>query len=119
VSKIGPILLLLIAVSPAQAQPHFWRSKRFWIGVAVVGAAAAADGISTQKCLNRNAGCEEANPVFGVKPSVARTFGEGALLGLSFRWASYKFLPPQKDYIALGSFAAVETVVTTHNIQTK
>lgn len=82
-------LVLLAAISTA-AQPRWYKSKRFWIGFAVVSGAALADGVSTEKCLRDHPDCAEHNPVFPERPSAVRLFGTGAVYSLGVSYVAYK-----------------------------
>ena len=65
------LLLSLLAGPPAHARPrHFWTDKKWWTGVAVIGAATALDGASTCQGLGR--GGVETNLLIPGNPTCAR-----------------------------------------------
>lgn len=65
--------LLVVFAVPAFAGPkHFYTDKKWWIGVAVIGAANALDALSTCQSAGRGI---ETNPILGPNPSCKNVAG--------------------------------------------
>ena len=61
------ILLPVFLVVPSFAGPkHFYTDKKWWIGVAVIGATSALDALSTCQTADRGS---ESNFILGLHPS--------------------------------------------------
>ena len=70
------IAATLLLAPTAQARPkHWYTDAKWWAGVAVIGAAVAADYATTAQ-LQRQ-GNVETNPILGPHPSNAKLAGVG------------------------------------------
>lgn len=70
----------------------FYKDKKFWLGVGIIGAAVAADGYTTSTMLDR--GNIESNPLLGPHPSnraiaLNSLAGFGGYFGL--HWIAYHY----------------------------
>lgn len=77
---------------------------------AVLGAASAADVITTHEGLER--GCHEANPLFGRRPSTAVLVASHAVPLLALVW--YSRSHPVSAWVPYTA-AAILTAVAVHN----
>jgi hypothetical protein len=105
----------------------FYKSKQFWVGVAVIGASVAADSASTSHGQHYP-GIVETNPLLGPHPSDAKIAGLGAggfatYFGLHL--ASYQLSrkDPSKEWRFIGrwgvpaSAASVHVPLAVHNYE--
>src|SRR5260370_23533072 len=51
------------------------KSRQFWLTVAGIFASSTFDAESTARCITHHPQCQEANPVFGPRPSRKRLYG--------------------------------------------
>lgn len=66
----------------------FYRQKGFWARFALVGAATAADYVTTRQAINR--GAHEGNPLLGSRPGNAEMAGVGTATALASAFAATK-----------------------------
>ena len=90
---IRVLLLLLLTASVADAQPkkaNPFKSKQFWITLAVRVGLAVADAESTVSAQRRNPLFREQNPLFSDKPGRGELYSKGAAVeaGLTLLTAS-------------------------------
>jgi hypothetical protein len=82
-------LFFLISASGANASPHWYTSKKFWIPFAVDAAAAVADYHSAQVGFAH--GEHENDPVFGSsQPSMARMTTIGLTADFALSYTGYR-----------------------------
>lgn len=81
-----------------QARHHFYRSKRFWIPLAIGVASMAFDYRSSQQGIAR--GAVETNPIFGShRPGTARMIAIGMPIETGFSFVGYRMSESRHRYI--------------------
>ena len=86
----GAVVALMLA-SGAYAGPHkgpFYRQQGFWARIALIGAATAADYVTTRQAINR--GAHEENPLLGSHPSNANLVELGTAVTFGSAFAATK-----------------------------
>ena len=73
--RYAAILALALLAVPlhAEPKPHWYTSRLFWLGTAIIVGSVVADVETTQAAMRR--GAHEANPIYGSYPSRPRAYG--------------------------------------------
>lgn len=82
------LLAVLLFCVPAHAGPkwHWFKDRKFWLSVALIGGSIVADVETTEAARGR--GAREGSPLYGSNPSRLRAYATGfateapALIGI-------------------------------------
>jgi len=99
---LGILVLVALVATPASAEP-WYKSRRFWRDLALVGSAAAVDAISSRRYCVASQLCIENDPLFGRWPSAFRQYGEGAAIEFGIAYVASKRSKLEERVIVSGS----------------
>jgi hypothetical protein len=113
-STLMVVLLFGALASSCNAQPHWYRSKKFWLPIAACLGSMSIDYIGSERAYGR--GATEINPLFGAsRPSLGHMFAIGAPIELSYALASYRLANSQSKFLRRAAFIPPAFSVANHS----